>query len=207
MRTRKFVWVAKNEGWRPLDAPQFDASGPLVVAHDVLEHVSNVTRFEGELVGFGVAMYARDPDDEMAEISSTDFAAFYLRDKQKVKKPAERWLKPLIPSEERVIKKFSSLSSLAVLSMSLMNGLAPPDFDKTREATSNAAGWARLGWKLAKKLYRGHTREQAAEAFTELREAINEDHELNPPKDGDILTITFDFKTLTHKLVRERPAA
>lgn len=205
-RSRSFTWV--NNGWRPVDAPQFNAGDGLLTAHDTLEHFTNDTSFEAELLAFGATLFSRMAHDHrMVDVSSTDLAMFLRDEHGQVKAPNPRWNKPLPDADAE--KRLRAFIALATVKLMVFGTHQLLDFSPKQLALAldRIETWVRLGWRLAARRYRGHTPREVELLFANLMQAINQDHEEHPPRQGDRLTLSFDPQSLQFALERSHPAA
>lgn len=213
MRTRTFEWAhsANGRGWKPVGMPSnFYAGEGHMVAHDVIEHVSNHADFDHELMAFGATLFGRmsQGDARMAQISSEDMANFLREQDYHVNPPPKtRFAFDRLPGDDEAMLKYFISKTRENIAMfgqrdaisAILFGISERTSSgaMTKEAMDNAIGWIRIGYFTARRLFRGHEGHQVRMMFRRMMGEINDHHDNEPePKIGDTLTVNLDRSNL-----------
>jgi hypothetical protein len=206
LRKKSFIWsMERGGGWKPEDQPEFNAGGPVIVAHDTIEHLNSSTKFEHELIAFGSILYGRAYLDRgMVDVMSDDLTKFLLEQDMKVAKPRDRWSKPLHDMHAEGALQAVLLTVKLQLMLSVMTGRIDSADAVYDTLDHRVAPWMRLGFLLNERRYKGHTHEQVYAAFKHVFDETIDDHEAELPQIGDRLVVTFNTKTLRTHVERDR---
>lgn len=231
IRTRNFVWtttyspaVGSSEGWRPEDAPQFDAGGSLVTTHDTIEHLTNRTDWKSEVIASGVSIFTRglsEPDD-MPDTTARDLYNFWGRDHAfEIPEAPQHWKDWVWPSHaemywhkvEYIMKGLHEM----IGSMIESGRFDPKEAKKyvpmevMLKRLENLKAWVKVGFRLAMRVYgvKGpyagnlmSKSQKASGVFVKIMDALQENYDKDVPDDNSRLTITYDTKTFEFKLKR-----
>lgn len=210
MHTRKFVWEEKEQerGWKPVDAPDFGPGGPTVVAHDTLEHFTSSENFKDELLAFCAIIYGRafrEESDYEQHALPHDLGRFLIEQDFNVPK-SKKPNRSLPARQEKMLERMKEEVLLGYEATNVLSAIFHRDgmdIERATKALDRCLPWIRRGYRLAERLNRGHTRAEFKQYVDRLRIAIFEDHDKNPPEEGDTLTIHADKKNLEFQLIRE----
>lgn len=207
MRQRIFEWDIERKGWRPEDAPPSFYSGPgFLVAHDVIDHMTNTPSFEAELTATGAAMYGRAyQDEEGLSIIADDFADFLIDQDFKVKPASARLSRELDDDGEKHISRVMHYATRRLILKSIIQGISSLKKEVAAESLKRSADWMRVGWRMAERAYRGNKHSAVTQAYFTLTSKINNDHDASEPYEGERLLVKFNHRTLRSSLKRLPP--
>lgn len=202
IKSRTFEWAGR--GWKPTDSPEFYPGAGLLVTHDTLEHYGTSTEFKNELVAFGITMFGRMTmrTNHQLRSSSIDLANFLAEEHYKVPAPSPYAAKLRLDAQaEFLLTRFMSDTAHASHS-------PHPDYrsdklisrDHFLEKEEEIKAWIRLGYKIAKRLYK--TSENLWRLFKDLQNEVEMDHDFNTPKNGSMLRIDINLNKNTFNLYR-----
>lgn len=201
----------KDYGWVPVGASEaFQAGGPTIVAHDVLEHLAYNEDFKGELLAFGTTLFGRvigrmAEDGRASRIqmdaSGRDLAQFLAQQKYVVPDPhpfaqklqigamAETALSVVMHEAERETQKPQAVCGDPTCTACTTQAayISPEQFEAQREKVLT---WIRLGYKMAERFY--GKPERLYRLFVTLAEAVGNDHDERRPKNGEKLRVEVD---------------
>jgi hypothetical protein len=214
---REFIWE-KNQtthgyGWRPVSMPQFDAGGPLHVAHDVLEHESySDGSLEEEMRALGATIFLRgeggwyrhisDNSEQVnfAKSSALDTASFIFSDKRPLPAPESV---PEVPTRAtmflRTTKRWAENNWDSVKNMVRQDaGWSAAELAQRLEA---ALAWAKIGYTHAATRYAGLTKHDRLNMFKAVEDAVSRTQYLAGPGDTMTLIVDTETKSVDRKIV------
>lgn len=215
MRQRNFVWspptvLGSGSGWIPEGAgPGWFPGNGFLVAHDLLEHLSNKSDWEHELRAAGVAAYdVSGVAVRNFESIANDIVNFAARDHHFRVNPAPKLAhKPLEYTDEKRVQAL--VSEIAKQVKEGMDKVRGPEYEVPQEAKVNAPSfaekatpWIRLGYRAALRVYGKGQGRATGRLIDALRDAINSDHDSNRPLKGDKLALSVDTRAKTFTLKR-----
>lgn len=211
IRSKTFVWTYGGDyndgGWKPEGMPNFYAGGPVIVAHDTVEHFNDNPAFHYELLAFGATVYARMHEDDtegQVDVSADDLIGFLKKEDLKVRSPNQRWDKPLADAEDerRLRTMMDQTRSRLMFHYDFMYGRQKSD--QAAEAVKRSEVWIRLGYRIAARKYKKHGPAKFFGLFKQIFDATYNDFDYRVPEPGERLTVSFDTDTLQYKFLRSR---